>query len=200
MNDPVPDNRNRIAFLIGRIFHPYIICIPTLFAVLSDLTFDEAIKWGLITIVMVLLPGMTLAAYMQSRGKPLYQRSTRTPLYIVGWLSVLACIVTMSLLGAPKVLESSLISLAIWAPLQLLINFFITKVSAHAAIASGCAVGLLLLGKLNAPLLQIITLVIVILIVWSRVVTHNHTRLQVGLGLLVGALPPLIVFLTYGTR
>jgi hypothetical protein len=194
MTDPVPDNRNRIAFLIGRIFHPYIICIPTLFAVLSDLTFDQAFKWSLITIAMVLLPGMTLAAYMQRQGKFLYQRSTRTPLYIVGWSSVLACIVTMSLLGAPKVLESSLISLAIWAPLQLLINAFVTKVSAHAAIAAGCAVGLLLLGKLNTPLLQLLMLAIVIITVWARVVTHNHTRLQVGLGLLVGALPPLLVF------
>jgi hypothetical protein len=194
MNDPVPDNRNRIAFLIGRIFHPYIIGIPTLFAVLSDLTFDEAFKWSLLTIAIVLLPGMTLAAYMQRQGKFLYQRATRTPLYIVGWSSVLACIVVMSLMNAPRVLISSLISLAIWAPLQLLINAFITKVSAHAAIASACAMGLLLLGKLNTPLLQLLVLVIVIITVWARVVTHNHTRLQVGLGLLVGALPPLIVF------
>jgi hypothetical protein len=53
---------------------------------------------------------------------------------------------------------------------------------------------LLLLGKLNTPLLQLLMLAIVIITVWARVVTHNHTRLQVGLGLLVGALPPLLVF------
>ncbi len=194
MDDPVPDNRNRIAFLIGRIFHPYIICIPTLFAVVSDLTLNEAVKWSLIVIAFVLLPGMTLAAYLQSRGHPLYQRSTRTPLYIVGWCSVLLCIVVLSVMNAPKVLVSSLISLAIWAPLQLIINIYVTKISAHAAIAAGCAMGLLLLGKLDTPLLKVLMTLVVIVTVWARVVTHNHTVLQVSLGLLVGALPPLLVF------
>ncbi|MFN8373345.1 MAG: hypothetical protein U0694_10790 [Anaerolineae bacterium] len=194
MNDPEPDNRNRIAFWVGRIFHPYVICIPTLFAVVSDLTLEEAAKWSLITIVIVLLPGMLLAAYAQSRGHPLYQRSTRTPLYIVGWVSVLVCIAVLTLMGAPHVLISSLVSLAIWAPLQLLINALVTKISAHAAIASGCAMGLLLLGKLDTPLLKLLMLAVVVATVWARVITQNHTIKQVSLGLLVGALPPLIVF------
>jgi hypothetical protein len=194
MDDPAPDNRNRLAFLIGRIFHPYIITIPTLFAVLSDLTFKEALQWSIIVIAMVLLPGMTLAAYLQRRGHPLYQRRTRTPLYIVGWCSVLICIVVINQMGAPVILVSSLVALAIWAPLQLTINTFITKISAHAAIASGCAVGLFLLGKLDSPLLQLLVLAIVVITIWARVVTHNHTLLQVSLGVLVGALPPILVF------
>jgi membrane-associated phospholipid phosphatase len=194
LNDPVPDNRNRLAFIIGRIFHPYVICIPTLFVVLSDLSWDEALNWSLIVIAIVLLPGMTLAAYLQRRGHPLYERRTRTPLYIVGWGSVLTCILVIRQMGAPQVLVFSLITLAIWAPLQLSINTFITKVSAHAAIAAGCAVGLLLLGKLETLPIQVLVLAIVIVTIWARVVTHNHTILQVSLGLIVGALPPLIVF------
>jgi hypothetical protein len=59
MNDPVPDYRNRIAFIIGRVFHPYIICVPTLFAVLDGLTLVEAARWSAIVLFILLTPGMT---------------------------------------------------------------------------------------------------------------------------------------------
>ncbi|NWF70351.1 MAG: hypothetical protein HXY40_14790 [Chloroflexi bacterium] len=194
MNELVPDNRNKLAFVIGRVFHPYIICLPTMFAVLSDLSAEAALRWGLLVIVMVLTPGMALAAYVQGRGHPLYEREVRTPLYVVGWCSVLACIGALLALGGPHVLVNALVTLAVWAPMQLLINAFVTKVSAHAAIAAGCAMGLWLLGKLDTLALKLLVGGVVLLIMWARVMTRNHTVRQVVLGAAVGALPPLLVF------
>jgi hypothetical protein len=143
-----PDNRNRVAFVIGRIFHPYLICIPTLFAVLEGLSWASAIRWTLLIFTLVLGPGLSAAFYLKRRGRFVYQRSTRTPLYLIGWASVLVCLGVLKLLNAPVILIACLAALSVWVPLQLLINTFVTKISAHAAVAAGCYIGLLLLGRL----------------------------------------------------
>ena len=39
--DLTPDNSNRVAFVIGRIFHPYIIPFPTAFILLNGLRFRK---------------------------------------------------------------------------------------------------------------------------------------------------------------
>jgi len=68
MNDPVPDYRNWIAHIIGRVFHPYIICVPTLFAVLDGLTLAEALRWSAIVLFILLAPGMTMVSGCSAGG------------------------------------------------------------------------------------------------------------------------------------
>ncbi len=85
-------------------------------------------------------------------------------------------------------------TLAVWVPLQWAINTWVTKISGHAAVATGCFAALVVLGKAGTPLIEAVLLVLVIVTVWARVVTRNHTVPQVILGVLVGVLPVLLVF------
>ena len=91
-------------------------------------------------------------------------------------------------------LIASLTALAVWLPFQLVINTFVTKVSAHTAVMAGCYSGLLFLGRLDSWELRIGVLLLVLAVVWARVVTKNHTATQVIMGLVVGVLPVLVVF------
>jgi membrane-associated phospholipid phosphatase len=191
----LPDNRNRFAFLIGRIFHPYLICIPSIFAILSDFPLEEAVKWSLLVFGIVLTPGILASYYVAIRYKKyLYQRETRGPLYLIGWTSVIVCLGVLVTLNAPRILIASLMTLVLWLPAQTLINQYVTKISAHAGVVAGCATALLLYGKLNHPLLLVLVIVIALITMWSRIATKNHTLPQVVMGFLLGALPVLVVF------
>ncbi len=194
MIDPVPDSSNRLAFLVGRILHPYFLPTPTLFILLRDRPWQEIIGWIAWVTLAVLLPSMSLAAILRSRGHALYERKTRQPLYLFGWLMVLICLASLIVLDAPLVLITCLVTLALWAPLQGGINSLVTKLSAHAAVAAGCIAGLVLAGNLPSPLLYVGLVALLGLIMWARIATRNHTLTQVLLGALVGALPVLIIF------
>lgn len=194
MNDPTPDYRNRFAFWIGRLFHPYLICIPTLAAVLSDLPLHQALGWLILVVIILVTPLVLIGALLQRRARYLYQRRTRTPVYLAFWVSLLVCLLLLVILEAPLTLTACIVALLIWLPLQLVINTWVTKVSTHAAVIVGCLTGLLLLGKLDHVLLLIGAVAAVALTLWARMVTRHHTWQQVALGSLTGALPVLIVF------
>ncbi len=192
--DVVPDNRHRLAYWIGRILHPYLLGLPTLVVILKDLSLSEIVLWSVLILGLLLIPGLLLEAYLRRQQQFIYQRRTRDPLYLTGWVSTLVCLGLLVLLRAPVVLIACLLTLAIWVPAQWLINRYLTKLSTHAAVAAGCASALWLLGELGTPALQILIVGLVAITMWARVVTKNHTVTQVILGLLVGILPVLIVF------
>jgi membrane-associated phospholipid phosphatase len=194
MVDPTPDYRNRFAYWVGRVFHPYLICIPTLAAVLSDLPFSQALGWVVLVVVVLVAPLIVIGALLQRQARFLHQRTTRTPIYLAFWGSLLVCLVLLIILQAPPKLSVCIVALALWLPVQLVINTYVTKVSTHAAVVAGCMTGLLLLGELNHVLLFIGALAAVVLTLWARVVTRHHTWQQVAMGTLTGALPVLIVF------
>lgn len=194
MTDPIPDHTNRVAYILGRVFHPAIICIPTLALILSDLPLLDAILWTVLVAGIVTVPGLITIALLKRQDRYVYQRQTRCPVYIVAWLSVVTCSVVIWLLDGPVTLRICVATLAVWLPVQLLINTYYTKISTHVAVAVGCATGLWMLEKLNTLFLQVTVLVIVLLTIWARVTTRNHTVQQVILGLMVGAGSVLVVF------
>ncbi|MEO8396275.1 MAG: hypothetical protein ABI700_25005, partial [Chloroflexota bacterium] len=61
-------------------------------------------------------------------------------------------------------------------------------------VVAGCYTALLILGRLETLPLQIALFALVIITLWARVITRNHTIPQVILGVLVGVLPVLLVF------
>jgi membrane-associated phospholipid phosphatase len=194
MTDAIPTEDNRLAVWVGRILHPYLLPLPTTLAVLADIPPAEAVAWTAVVIGIVVLPVLLLAVALERRGQYLYQRRSRQPLYFLGWLCVLVCLIVVIVLQAPRPLMASLGALAMWIPLQWACNTWVTKISGHAAVAAGCYVGLLLLGRLESALLQVTLAGMVALTLWARVVTRNHTRLQVVLGVIVGVVPVLVVF------
>lgn len=194
MIDSIPEQDNRLAVHISRILHPYFLPIPTTLALLSGLSLGEALQWAAIILGIILLPGVLYAVYRERRGFLLYQRRARGPLYVFGWLCVLLCLGIVIFLQAPSTVIASVGALAVWVPLQGTINTWVTKISGHAAVAAGCYTALLVLGRLETPLIQVLLLALVVLTLWARVVTKHHTITQVVLGLLVGTLPVLLVF------
>lgn len=193
MNDPIPDQSNRLAVLIGRVLHPYLLPLPTTLIMLNDLPILHALGWMLLTTVLILLPSLAFVCSVRRKGGELYRRRTRGPIYLFGGLCVLLCLLIITRLDAPRALIASVAALAVWAPLQWAINTWVTKISGHAAVAAGCFTTLLVLGKLP-PTLLLILFLLVVMTVWARVVTRNHTPTQVTMGVLVGALPVLLVF------
>ncbi|MEQ8677205.1 MAG: hypothetical protein RLP44_08640 [Aggregatilineales bacterium] len=192
--DPVPEHRNRFAYWIGRIFHPYVVCIPTLFAVLYDLTLRNAVVWSMLVLILVLVPGISMIVYLRRQDRWVYQRQTRGPIYAVVWASVLFCLIVLLVLDAPDVLAACIATLCVWVPVQWLINYFVTKISTHMAVIGGCGTALWWLGILDTPVLQLAVIGIALLTMWSRIETKNHTLAQVMLGLLVGSGSVLVAF------
>ncbi len=194
MSDVIPQEHNRAAVLIGRILHPFLLPIPTTLAILSDLPLLEALAWTAVIIGITVVPGIVYVLILRRRGRHLYQRQTRKPLYLFGWLCVVVAFVVVIVFNAPRVLIASTGALVVWMPLQGAMNTWVTKVSGHAAVAVGCYMGLLVLGKLETVFIQVILLLLVVLTLWARVETRNHTVRQVLLGVLAGSLPVLLVF------
>ena len=194
MNEPIPDHGNRFAYWLGQIFHPYLICVPTLAAVLADQPWAAALGWLLLVVVILLPPLIVMGVWLKRRERYLYQRTSRTPIYVMFWISLLLCLTALVRLNAPMTLIACIVALALWLPLQLAINTYVTKVSTHAAVAAACMMGLFLLGRLDHPLLMVLAVAAVLLTLWARVITRNHTLQQVVMGTLTGILPVLIVF------
>lgn len=192
--DVTPDTSNRVAYWLGRIFHPYLICIPTLIAVLSEMQAGDILKWTSVIVAILVVPNGILLYFLSRQGKFAYQRKTRTPIYLLGWISLFIAMATFALFDGPRVLFVCLVTLLVWVPVQLFINTTFTKISTHTAVVAGCGMGLFLLGKLNHPLLLGLVIAIALLTAWARVTTKNHTLTQVVLGLLVGGGTVLLIF------
>jgi hypothetical protein len=193
-NDITPDNSNRIAYGLSIIFHPYLFCIPTLIAVLSDLNSNEIMLWTSIIIGVFVLPNIFLVLYMKRKGKHTYQRGSRTPIYLLGFITLFICLFLLAVLEGPRILWMCIIALIVWIPLQLFINQLFTKVSTHMAVVSGCGVALYMLNKLNHPLLMLAMVAIILFTAWARIKTKNHSLQQVILGIMSGGGTVILVF------
>lgn len=191
--DPIPESHHRLAVWIGQVFHPYVICVPIGLLLLTPLPPCEALAWLLLLVTLILPPLLLIGVIQRRRGRALYQRSARTPVYLTFILSLLVGWGLLTAGNAPAILKACVLALLVWVPGQLLINRFVTKLSTHAAVVAGCASGLLVLGRVT-PLSALLIGGVVLSTLWARVVTRHHTWSQVVLGALLGVLPVLLVF------
>jgi membrane-associated phospholipid phosphatase len=194
MTELIPDETHLLARWVNRLFHPYVIAIPTALLLLSDIDAASALGWVLVMVGILLPPLALTTLWLKRSNRFAYQRQSRAPIYAVFIASVVVCLALMLTLNAPRILVACLIALLIWTPLQALINAYVTKISIHAAVVAGCASALWVTGKLSHPLLIAGAIVAVVITLWARVVTKHHTPTQVILGALIGALPVLLVF------
>lgn len=191
---PKPDYSNRLAYALSMIFHPYVVFIPPAVIVLGA----EGFLWALFVGVIVVIPIAITVLYQKRSGRYVFQREARTPLYVIGWLSVLVCFGLLTVLDAPDVIRTGTFVVILWTPLQFLINAFVTKASVHASLMAISFSGLWSLGYLDNPIIFTIGLVIVLAVAWARKVSRNHTTNQIILGLLTGTLATLVAFLIFG--
>lgn len=173
MADPIPVTDNRLAYWVGLVFHPAVICVPTLFLVLNDYPPLEMVTWTGLTAAIVTFPGLITILLMEKRQRYIYRRENRLPVYLIIWLSIVTGLAVLHWKNGPTPLFICMATLLVWLPVQLLINSYFTKVSTHVAVAAGCVTGLMILGKLDTLLLQIIAMGIVLLLIWARIKTQN---------------------------
>lgn len=191
MSDSVPNNSNRLAYWIGIILHPYVI-----YVVPAIITLGEAgVLWSALVAITVVIPIAIVVLIQRHRARYVYQRHSRTPLYVIGWLGVLVCWGLAQVLGAPLTFIAGVASIALWAPLQFLVNTLATKASVHTALVAMSVTGLVMTGHLNTPLSIIMGIAIIVAAGWARMITRNHTLAQVVIGAILGALSVLIVFI-----
>lgn len=198
MNDPIPHNRNRLGYILGYIFHPLVLFIPTLVVVLNGTAFPVAVGWVAFISAMILAPTLFFMVHFRQQGKHIYQREHRHMLYITFWVMMLVCTGVAILLDAPSRLVFSLVCLLIWTPIQFGVNFYFTKISGHTAVIAGILTAFWVMGILENPWLKLLAIAVVFIIAWARIVTGNHTLKQVALGIVVSSGSALIAALLMG--
>jgi hypothetical protein len=194
MNEGIPDNSNRLAYWLGMLFHPASIMLVTLYLLLDELPLADSLLWIALIAGMILIPGFSVIAFLKRKERHSYQRSSRAPIYLTAWLSVVLALALLWFLKAPQILFICLTTLALWLPVQLGINHFFTKISTHLAVISGCVMALLLVGDLSGVVEISLGIIVIVLTAWARWVTKNHSIIQVSLGILVGSGMVLLIF------
>lgn len=190
MSDQTPDYSNRLAFLISMIFHPYIVYLVPIFIVVDP----QDWVWIPLLFVVLIAPVAFIVTWLRRQERFAYQRDTRTPIYLAAICSVLTGLIITFVFNAPLSIRVGLATVVFWLPVQFAVNTWITKASIHTAIVSICITGLFYLGYFDTPLLKMTAILIIIAISWSRMVTRNHTLLQVSLGVFCGAASTVTVF------
>ena len=194
MAERIPDNSNRLAYIIGLFFHPLVIFVPALAIVLKDTPWKTALIWIGVIAALILVPSVILFFRLKQRGRFTYERGIRGEVYFT-FAAVMVISISLAIVfDAPRRLLASLLSLLIWIPIQTFINSAYTKISTHTAVVSGIMAAFWIMGELDHILLKIGAVIAVASVGWARVVTKNHTLIQVILGIIVSVSAVLIAF------
>ena len=188
MTNPVPHNQNRLGRMIGLIFHPLVIFIPTLVIVLKDADPLAAVGWlAFISVVILSLAAIVLLR-LKRQGRHTYQREARHHIYFAFWASMVVCGLGL-VLDAPHRLVFSLCLCVGAHPIhhQRALHQDFGACRGHHRHRHRCCD-----GDLNNILLVSGALVAILATAWARLVTGNHSPLQVGLGMVVSVLSVLL--------
>jgi membrane-associated phospholipid phosphatase len=181
--------RLALARMISIIFSPPFVAIATYFFV----AFAEpqplliGVGWALLTMLIQMLPGTLLYFYRRKRGEysdaDVSRRQDRNELYLLGACAVLASILILNWLQAPRPLEALAIGTLTLGVVCGLVNIF-WKISMHAATIAAFAT----ITGLYAVPIGAVMWICALAVGWARVKTRNHTPLQVVAGLIAAAL------------
>lgn len=178
--------RIRFARLVSNILAPVTISIPgvLLVAFYDAQSLASALFYTCVTLFFLSFGPMLYIIIGVRFGKFLdvdvSRRKERIGPFLFGLASVLAGLVMLVLIKAPKNLQTLLIITAVSGIVMLVITFW-WKISIHASSLAGTVTFLTALyGVIVLP-----AFLLVVLVSWSRVVLHRHTVAQVVAGALV---------------
>lgn len=187
---PTATAREELARIISTVVHPVLFPLValglTLYVRSDDSVGETARDLGL-ALALTTLPIAVLVGVQVLRGKwtdlDVSVRRQRYALYPFGIACMAALAVTYARLNAPQVAVQSAVALVLANVVNGLVNF-VYKVSAHATGAAASAT--LLWLALPYLSLAVVASIAALLVGWSRVALHRHTRGQVLLGWAVG--------------
>jgi membrane-associated phospholipid phosphatase len=183
---------------LSRVFHPFIVVIPTLFLAVYFATssFVEAVKWTAASVAIVILPLSIFILIRVRRGhySDLYVsiRKQRRSLYLVAGVCLISLLAFLVLAGAPRIIVACLYAAVVANAVGAFVNRF-SKVSVHAAAMAGCTAVLFSLSVGIGLAVAAIALVLG----WARVRTEDHSLSQVIMGWAIAAACVWIVFGLY---
>ena len=187
-----------IARWLSRIFHPFVIVIPTLFLAVyfSTSSLAEALKWTAASVAIVILPLSIFILISVRRGHysdPYVSvREQRRSLYLMGGACLISLLAFLILTGAPRIIVACIYAAVLANVAGALVNRF-SKVSAHAAAMAGCSAVLFTLS----PAIGIGLGIIALIVGWARVRAGHHSVGQVVTGWAIAVTCVLIVFRLY---
>jgi membrane-associated phospholipid phosphatase len=187
-----------IARWLSRVFHPFIIVIPTLLLAVYFATSSlvEALKWTAASVAIVILPLSIFIFTRVRRGhySDLYVsvRKQRRSLYLVAGVCLLSLLAFLILTGAPRVIVACLYAAVVANAVGAFVNRF-SKVSVHAAAMAGCTA---VLFSFSVPI-GLAMAAIALVLGWARVRTEDHSLSQVIMGWAIAAACVWIVFGLY---
>jgi len=190
--------QSKIAGWLSRIFHPFIIVIPTLLLAiyLDTASLLAALQWTAVSVALVIVPVSVfiLVNVQAGRYSDVYVsiREHRHSLYLVGGACLLLLLAVLILAGAPRIILACLYAAVMANAIGAVINRF-SKVSVHAAAMAGCATVLFNLSPPIGLALGAATLIVG----WARVHAGHHTLAQVLTGWAIAVVCVAAVFALY---
>lgn len=188
-------SRTRFATIVTEVFSPvYLVAgLLLIVALHSASSSGDAVVYGAVAALFAsLLPFAVLLRGVR-RGRlndrHLRLREQRPAMMVMGLASVVIGSAILAAWGAPRELLALLAAMVagLVATLAVTVRW---KISIHAAVAAGTAA--ILVAVFGS--LMLLTLPVVALIAWSRIVLTHHTRAQVVTGAAVGGLVAAVVF------
>jgi membrane-associated phospholipid phosphatase len=154
----------------------------------------EAVRWAALTVIFASLLPMGYVVYQVRRRRLTdhhvsVRRQRRLPMLVAIGCTAF-CLGLLAVLGAPR----QLVALAAAGVAGLLVTFAVTlawKVSMHAATLAGAVtIVVIVFGPQWLPLVLLL-----LLVGWARIVTGEHTAIQVGAGAVIGSVIAASVYL-----
>ena len=179
----------RAAIVLGRVLNPpWVVAFLLIVVTLTSTRDPRTASWVLAVSLggVVAIPRALLwLAMRQGRAsdRHVVRRRERPALYAGTLVSVTAALISLYAGGAPSPVLATLAGMCVGLLLVAIANA-ITKVSFHVAVATGAAVILLA----TSLALGVIMTALLPAVMWARVSEGRHSRLQVGLGAVLGAL------------
>lgn len=172
-----------LAVWVSRLFHPFVVPLPTLVAALRlvGVGWPEALGWTALCVAVAILPPTALLVTQRLRRGDgdwyVTVREERRALYALGGACLVVLLALLHATGAPPLMTACLVAAIAANAIGAALNQ-VTKVSVHTGAAAGCATVLGWLAPAAAPLLA----AAVALVAWARLRLGHHTPLQVALG------------------
>jgi membrane-associated phospholipid phosphatase len=170
-----------VARWVSRLFHPFVLPVPTLVAALAlqGVGWREIFGWTALSVAVAIVPPTLLLVIQRRHDGDWYVtvREQRHSVYLVGAACLVALLVLLWLGDAPPLMRVCLLAAIVANAIGMSLNG-VTKVSVHSGAAAGCA--MLLAWLVPAALLLLAATVG--LVGWARVRLGHHTPVQVLLG------------------
>jgi hypothetical protein len=186
-----------IAAVISTIINPLIILaiLPYILIVKSTGSLAAANFWTIFSLIFILIFGVVVYIGVEKgyfSDLDVSQRKQRPALYALATLMCFLYIIFLYFFRAPGVLYVALIGLMVGLIAMEFVNRF-TKASVHVATVSAFATAM----TVGFGYMYALFFVLIPLVAWARIKTHNHTKRQTIIGAMMGILITLIIYVIF---